>query len=246
MSQLLTQIQDFQNNVNSLSKATEFYGPERATSSGATHVPSQPSTILGPRTIPCRDSGLPRDTRNIVGTSENVFERLPAREGLSSTLFDNSKNLASPSQQLRPDTAGTTRRRENEMKRESLDKSIPLPRNTKRREREMRREPQDLSILVRRFQSRSGMLNHSGTYSHSGMMDYPRIPISEKNEGTFPDSMEFQSWNVNFRTEVCLRTADPQITMHWMREVEIAKTIGELMTSRSIMEAKRFPRLRYA
>ena len=45
--------------------------------------------------------------------------------------------------------------------------------------------------------------------------------------------MEFQSWKVNFRTEVCLRTADPQITMLRIKEVEIAKSIGELMTSRS-------------
>ena len=53
--------------------------------------------------------------------------------------------------------------------------------------------------------------------------------------GTFPDSMEFQSWKVIFRTEVCLRTADPQITIHWIKEVEIAKSIDELMTSRSIV-----------
>ena len=48
--------------------------------------------------------------------------------------------------------------------------------------------------------------------------------------------MEFQSWKVNFRTEVCLRTADRQITMLWIKEVEIAKSIDELMTSRSIVE----------
>ena len=40
----------------------------------------------------CRDSGLLRDTRNIMGTSESVFERLPAREGRTSIIFDDSKN----------------------------------------------------------------------------------------------------------------------------------------------------------
>ena len=84
---LLTQTQHLQNKVNFLSDAREFYDPETASSFGATHVPSQPSTIPSPRTMPCRDSGLPHDTRNIVGTSGNVFERLPAREGQTSTLF---------------------------------------------------------------------------------------------------------------------------------------------------------------
>ena len=40
VSQLLTQIQDLQNKVNSLSDAREFYDAETASSSGATHVPS--------------------------------------------------------------------------------------------------------------------------------------------------------------------------------------------------------------
>ena len=44
-------------------------------------------------------------------------------------------------------------------------------------------------------------------------------------------TMEFQRWKVNFRTEVCLPTADPQITL-LIKEVEIAKSIDELMTSR--------------
>ena len=57
----------------------------------------------------------------------------------------------------------------------------------------------------------------------------------------FPDSMEFQSWKVNFRTEVCPRTADPQITMLWIKEVEIAKSIDELVTSRSITGQHNFP-----
>ena len=62
----------------------------------------------------------------------------------------------------------------------------------------------------------------------------------EWNLGNFPDSMEFQSWKVNFRTEVCMRTADPQVTTLWIKEVEIVKSIDELMTSRSIV-AHDFP-----
>ena len=177
-------------------------------------MPSQPSTIPSPRTMPCRDSGLPHDTRNIVGTSGNVFERLPAREGPLSALFEKSKNTASSSHGLRPDISG----------------------NTMVLERETRREPQNSSIPVPRFQSGGGTLNHTGgTYSHGGMIDYTRFPILEMHPGKFPDSMEFESWKVNFKTEVRSESADPHFTMHWIKEVEIAKSIDELMTSRSII-----------
>ena len=52
------------------------------------------------------------------------------------------------------------------------------------------------------------------TYSHNGMMDYPRFPISEMHLRKFPDSVEFQSHKVNFKNEVNSKTADPQLTVH--------------------------------
>ena len=57
----------------------------------------------------------------------------------------------------------------------------------------------------------------------------------------FLDPMEFLSWKVNLKTEVCSKTADPHLTLQWIKEVEIAKSIGELMTSRSIVGRKDFP-----
>ena len=81
------------------------------------------------------------------------------------------------------------------------------------------------------------MLSHTGgTYFHSGMMDYPGFPTSELHLGKFPDPMEFQSWKANFKTEVCAKTADPHLTMQWIKKVEIAKSIDEHTTSRN-----RFP-----
>ena len=194
MSQLLTQFQDLQNRVNSLSDAKESHAPESASRSGATHVPSWPSTVPSPRTMPCRDSRLPHDTRNIMGTSGNVFDRLPCSRRTTRLLSSTFQmNLASSSHELRPDILGST----------------------KQREREMRREPQNLSVLVPHFQSAGGILNHTGgTCSHSGMIDYPRFPIWELRLGVFPCSMEFQSWTVNFKTEVCSKSADLHLTMH--------------------------------
>ena len=60
-------------------------------------------------------------------------------------------------------------------------------------------------------------------------MEYPRNLVTERNVGKFPDSMEFQSWKINFGTEVCIRTADLQVTMLWIKEVEVAKSIDELV-----------------
>ena len=138
----------------------------------------------------------------------NVFERPPAQEGQSSTIFNNSLNLASSSLDMRPDVSKTARR---DTKRESFESQSP------------------------HFQRRSGIVDHTGgTYSHVGLMDYPRFLIIDWNLGIFLDFMEFQSWKLNFRTEVCVRTAEPQVTMLWIKEVEVAKSIDELITSRSI------------
>ena len=86
---------------------------ETASSSGATHVPSQPSTIPSPRNMHCRDSGLPHNTRNNLGTSGNIFERPFAQEGQHSTVFNMSKNSASSSSLKKkqgPDTEGSNKK----------------------------------------------------------------------------------------------------------------------------------------
>ena len=93
VSQLLAHIQDFQNKVNSLSDAREFHDLDTASSPGASHIPSQPSFR-----VPEKCEAAILDCRVIhgilSGTSGKVFESLPARGGPSSSIFENSKNLA--------------------------------------------------------------------------------------------------------------------------------------------------------
>ena len=72
------------------------------------------------------------------------------------------------------------------------------------------------------------------------VMDYPIYPILEMHLGKFPDPLEFQSWPVNFKTEVCANSGFPRITIHWINEVEIAKSTDDLVTSQSI-ERTDFP-----
>ena len=140
----------------------------------------------------------------------HVFERPLVQEGLPSTVFHKFKKLASSSQVSKPDISETARK---EMKRDSLNAPTQSP----------------------HFQSRSGMVGHTGgAYSHSGMMDYPRVPFTEWNLGEFLGSIESHNWKVNFRTDVCIRTADPEVTMLWIKEVEIAESIDEFVTSRSV------------
>ena len=192
VSQLLAQILDLHYQVNSLADAREFHDLDTASSSGGSHVPSQPLTLPSAREVLSRDSGLPPKYRNTIGTSGNVFESLLVGEGSSSAVFANSRNLAASSCGLRPETTG----------------KAMAP------EREVTREPQNSSITIPRFQRGAGVSDHSvGTSSHDGMIDCPRFPISEMRHGKFPDSMEFQSWKVNFKTEACSKSADPHLTM---------------------------------
>ena len=91
------------------------------------------------------------------------------------------------------------------------------------------------------------MLNHTGgTSSYNGMMDYPRNLFSELNLGKFPDphTLKFHIWKVN--SEVRPRTADPQITGLWIKEVEIAKVNSRIYDIPIEFGATRFSWLRYA
>ena len=89
----MTQIRKLQNKVNYLSDTREFHDLESGSSSGATHVLDQTSTIMSSRTLPRCDSGLPCGAQNGKVITENVFERPPVQEGQSSTIFNNSKKV---------------------------------------------------------------------------------------------------------------------------------------------------------
>ena len=72
------------------------------------------------------------------------------------------------------------------------------------------------------------------------MMENPSYSISELHLRKFPDSVNFQYWKVNFNTEVCASSPCPTDTMSWIKEVEKANPIDDLVTSQSI-EGNIFP-----
>ena len=74
------------NKVNSLSDARGFSAPETASSSGMSHVLSQPSRIQSPRGMISRDSGFPHHTRNSMSTSGNALFNSTCSERISPKL----------------------------------------------------------------------------------------------------------------------------------------------------------------
>ena len=68
----------------------------------------------------------------------------------------------------------------------------------------------------------------------------PSHPSSEMRLGKFPDHTEFQSWIVNFRTEVCSKAKNPTRALQWIKEIEAAKSLDDLITPKSTT-GKDFP-----
>ena len=72
VNQLTVQIQELQDEVNSLNDSRHFHDPT-ASSSGFSHVPSHPFMVPSSFGMPCLDSCQP-DFRNVFGTPGNVFD----------------------------------------------------------------------------------------------------------------------------------------------------------------------------
>ena len=88
----------------------------------------------------------------------------------------------------------------------------------------------------------TSITNHAvgiGSCTQIGMT-IPSCPSSEMRLGKFPDHTEVQSWIVNFRTEVCSRAKNPMLALQWIKEIEVAKSLDDLITPKSIT-GKHFP-----
>ena len=226
VSQLLTLIQEWKNKANSLSDSTRFDDPESGSSSEATHVPSQTSTIPSPRTMPRRDSGLPHDTRNITDTSGNVFERPSAQRRddlLQSTTIHKIwppvlKNQDLILQELQGDLR--VKCKENRWIRQSHYSISKV-------------EVVRWIVLVEVIPTVVWWIIRDSRF---------RKCILEN----FQTLWSFKAGKVNFKTEVYSKSADLRLTMHWIKEIETAKSTDEFVTSRTIVGRTDFTRLRFA
>ena len=220
VSQLLAQMRESQDKVNSLSDAREFHDPENCGQLWS--VPRYQSTLNKSELQNCasRDSGLPPETLNMMGISDVLNDYLLEKDNLEISRKITEFGIFFSWSETK--TYGT------------YDDS--------------RIEEETWATRLIQFEKHSPLwrwnfTSYWWTYSHVGVMEYPRFPISELHLAKFPDSMEFESWKVNFKTEVCAKTANPQITMSWITEVEKAQSIWRIEYIAINSWENRYPRL---
>ena len=152
------------------------------------------------------------------GYYRKLFESLPARKGSPSVIFRNWRNVETSSCGL------------NQQKRhcDKIENWIGSQRTLPCLFRASKEGLECLIFWVKFFLTMVWLIIRG-------------FSVSEMHLGNFLDSMkllqlesQFQDWNL-------LQKAEPHLTMQWIKEVEIAKSIGELMTSRSIAGRTDFP-----
>ena len=64
--------------------------------------------------------------------------------------------------------------------------------------------------------------------------DQQRLQISELHFDKFPTPTTFACWKIRFKTEVCTCSQFPTEAILWIEEVEMAESVDDLKSSRSI------------
>ena len=82
---LTSEMQEMQEQTNSMNDSGEFQEVESIFSGNISHVPSQPAVVPSPRSLLSCDKRLPLDTWNTSGPQENVF-------GSQCSTIDSSRN----------------------------------------------------------------------------------------------------------------------------------------------------------
>ena len=101
-----------------------------------------------------------------------------------------------------------------------------------------RKEPQNHTLPTPRFDRKFSTWNlpsHvGGTYPQNCMVENPRNQISDLHFDKSPGTSDFQCWKTNFKTEACSCSGCPAIAMLWIKEVEVVKSVDDLVASQSI------------
>ena len=111
VSQMMAQIRYYQNRINSLSDDRELYDPESGSSSGATHVLEQTSTILSPTTL-ARFWIAAKYTKWYGYYGKRFRTTICSRRTILYFIEQFKEFDSSSSQDLRPDISETARRQE--------------------------------------------------------------------------------------------------------------------------------------
>ena len=201
--------QDLQNEANPLSDARDRHDLEH--SAQLWSVPRfNPWPFPSPRGMPCRDSGLLHKNKGYWRYFGKRFWK-----PTYSTKTNPSTLLKKPGS-----------------RHHLLVECDRTPQEILWDRKENWDESRRIRWYLPCFPSGGGILNHAGGTLFSLWYDWlHEVSDLEGASQEIPDSMEFHCWKVNIKTEVCSKSADPHITMQWVQEVEIAKSVDELVTS---------------
>ena len=185
-SLLRDQIQKLQDRLEFIEDSKIFQDPDSPSSFGSAHVAHQ-ALITPSSRKPGGESRMHRNTREDMSIPGSVFDcQLAPR--VPEESYNDSRNLATPS---------GIQRREGIEKSGSEEPLQPmaLPCFSGKAEEKNLDDRNGLKSMAHHA---SGI----GTCTQSGMIN-PSYLFSEMHLGEFSDHTEFQSWIVNFRTEVC-------------------------------------------
>ena len=149
-----------------------------------------------------------------MGTTGHVVEDLLAPDEPSSAIFGHSKKLEPASCESVPLDTGRLAERTSDLERDPQNSVMPTPR------------------FARKFLTWNPF-HAEGTHRQNCTIELPRNLISDLHFDEFPDPLTLQCWNTNFKTDVCSCSVYLTHAMLWIKEVEVAQPVDDLMTSQS-------------
>ena len=198
------------NACNSTRRISHFHDPETASSSGLSHIPNHPVIVPSPRGMLSRGSSLQPGTRNVYGTSGNVFEDLLA-PGEPAAFSGNSISMASAPCEPVSLTTGRPAAREEE-----LERNAPTPR------------------FDGKFSTLTPPSHAEGAYPQNCSVEQPRNQVSDMRFDRFPHLSTLQCSKTSFKTEVCTCCRYPSEAMLWIQEVEMVESVDDLLRRRQV------------
>ena len=219
IQQLAFQLQQIQEQMNSMNDPAYFQDVESSYSGRLSHVSSQPVMIPSSRFLLSRDKRLPVDTWNQSGLQENVF-------GNQFSTFDSPRDhpqriQSDDVQRNRGAVPEAERTKTGHTSEDTLNHgTIPMPTFAPR--------PLTTSSTI------------PVGLPHNYMVGQQGQQISELQFDKFPDPSSFLVWKTTFITQVSSGSDFPSDAMLWIKEVEIVDSLDELKSSRSVI-GKDFP-----
>ena len=81
--------------------------------------------------------------------------------------------------------------------------------------------------------AKNSVIPSEGDSSKNYGADQQRLQISDLHFDKFPTLATFACWKIRFKTEVCNCSQFPTEAMHWIKEVEMVDSLGDVESSSS-------------